>query len=40
LTGRRHFKLSRGFLAALVLASLLATTSVAAAPRSAGIYGG
>ena len=40
LIGRRHFKLSRGFLAALVLASLLATTSAAAAPRSKGIYGG
>src|ERR1019366_1115228 len=38
--GRRHFKLSRGLIAALVLASLLATTSVAAAPRAKGIYGG
>ncbi len=38
--GRRHFKLSRGFLAALVVASLLATTSVAAAPHAKGIYGG
>lgn len=38
--GRRHFKLSWGPIAALVLASLLATTSVAAAPRAKGIYGG
>jgi hypothetical protein len=38
--GRRHFKLSRGLIAALVLASLLVTPSVAAAPRAKGIYGG
>lgn len=38
--GRRHFKLSPGLIPTLVLASLLATTPVAAAPRSKGIYGG
>lgn len=38
--GRRHFTLSQGLIAALVLASLLGTASVAAAPRAKGIYGG
>ena len=33
-------KLSRSLLSALVLASLLVTASVAAAPRAKGIYGG
>ena len=37
---RPHFRGSRGFIAALVLASLLATTPVAAAPRAKGIFGG
>lgn len=37
---RRHFKLLRDLIVALVLASLLATPPVAAAPRAKGIYGG
>ncbi len=36
----RHLKQSRSLIAAAVLASLLLTTSVAAAPRVKGIYGG
>ena len=36
----RHFKQSRGLIAPVVLASLLLTTSVTAAPRAKGIYGG
>ena len=37
---RRHSKQSRGLIATVVLASLFVTTSVAAAPRAKGIYGG
>ncbi len=38
--GRRHIKPSRLLIVAIVLASLLATAPVAAAPRAKGVYGG